>query len=358
MFGEQGDLDESITKLKSEREEKLTEFQEKEAKLKNFSKPKNLQNPAYLWDSIRNILRGDTSWAGIDKNIKGTKTNSSVSDQVILKISTQKIMKDKSEIELEFNSKLENYNFLRNIGNKITGRASKLNFDTDLNLITKLLSLKIDRQQLSERENLILELVTQGKQNHFTTVQNYFVKHNTDKCPFCLQGISNEYKNSLLRNIENVLNKDIENHIKDLQSVEIREISIDFSPFKNIENDNLKKAVKDCENTLIKLNDIIQKYNILISTKIGNAYLPIIQEELPLSDLYDLLNKQLVALEIARVEYNKKFENVEFLQSELIELNKQLAYFSVNTIYEQYLNQQKLKEEEEDKLETIKKPKL
>lgn len=353
MFGEQGDLNISIEKLEAERKEKLIEFDEQNKKLTDFSQVKNIQNPSYHWDNIRNILRGDSSWSGIDKDLKGSRTNSAVSDSIILEISTQKINRTKAEIELEFNNKLKNYNFLRNTGQKITGKVPYLNLDINLNKITKLLALKIERQQLSEREKFILDLVTQGNQKHFKTVQDYFANHRTDKCPFCLQGISDEYKKNLLRNIENVLNKDIENHITELQSVEIREISIDFSPFKNIEKDNLKIVAKDCEKTVIKLNDIIQKYNLLIYKKLDNAYLPIIQKELPFNELYELLNKQLVALEYARLEYNKKFEEVGVLQRELIQLNKQLAYFAVSPIYEQYLNQNKLMEEENDKLITI-----
>ncbi|HEM1112406.1 TPA: AAA family ATPase, partial [Listeria monocytogenes] len=58
-------------------------------------------------------------------------------------------------------------------------------------------------------------------------------------------------------------------------------------------------------------------------------------------------------LETSRNDYNKKFDEVGTLRQELVEINKQIAYYSVNTIYQDYLKQEKLKQVEKNRLNEI-----
>ncbi|EEP7658417.1 AAA family ATPase [Listeria monocytogenes] len=348
MFGEQADLEETINDLNLEREKKLEEFQFQEKKLEEFNDSRNLQCPSYHLNRLRSTLQGDENWAGIDRNIKGGRSNSPVSDSLITAISTQTITATKKELELSFNEKKKVYDHLTSTGEKIAKQVPKLNLNIDINKIWNLLSIKIEKPQLSEREEMILDLVMRGNQEHFMSVYASFSKHEVDQCPFCLQTVSEDYKNKLTMSIENVLNKDVENHIKDLQDVRIQQIDLDFSPYTG-----LGIVVEKCEILLQQVNDAIDKYNQLIDQKIYNTYSPIVKKELPLEELYKLLDEQLCLLETSRNDYNKKFDEVGTLRQELVEINKQIAYYSVNTIYQDYLKQEKLKQVEKNRLNEI-----
>ncbi|MFP8916880.1 AAA family ATPase [Enterococcus innesii] len=348
MFGEQADIEETIDDLILERETKLEEYKLQEEKLKQFNDTKNLQCPEYHWNKLRSSLQGDDNWAGIDRQIKGQRGNSPVNNALINAIVSQTVDSTKKELELKFIEKKKSYDHLKTEGKLITKQVSFPNLVIDTNKIWELLAIKIDKPQLTKREELILDLVMNGKQAHFIAVHDTFLNHDLNQCPFCLQSVSDEYKHELIESISNVLNKEVENHIAALRNIKIQKITFDFEPYFD-----LGFIVEGCKNTLQQVNEVIDQYNELIDKKIENTYTPIVKQNFALDELLILLKEKFQSLENSREDYNKKFDEVEPLKLELIKLNKQIAYYFVSSIYQDYLKQKELKGIEDKKMKDI-----
>lgn len=348
MFGEQADLEGTIDNLNVDRERKREEYKIQEEKIKEFNDEKNIQSPSYYWRKLRSSLQGDDNWAGIDRQIKGQRGNSPVNDTLINAIVSQTVSSSEKELKVIFSEKKRSYEHLKNQGKLITSQVSFPNLNVEEDKVWELLAIKIEKPELTKREELILDLVMQGKQAHFISVHDSFSNHDVDQCPFCLQHVSEEYKHDLIVNINNVLSKEVENHILDLKKMRIKEFSFDFDPYVV-----LGSIVEECKEILQQVNEVFSQLNGLIDKKIENTYIPIEKRNFSLDKLLTLLNEKFESLENLRKDYNQKFSEIEPLKLELIELNKQIAYYSVNSIYQEYVKQLELKDIEDKKMEDI-----
>lgn len=348
MFGEQADLEGTIDNLNVDRERKREEYKIQEEKIKEFNDEKNIQSPSYYWRKLRSSLQGDDNWAGIDRQIKGQRGNSPVNDTLINAIVSQTVSSSEKELKVIFSEKKRSYEHLKNQGKLITSQVAFPNLNVEEDKVWELLAIKIEKPELTKREELILDLVMQGKQAHFISVHDSFSNHDVDQCPFCLQHVSEEYKHDLIVNINNVLSKEVENHILDLKKMRIKEFSFDFDPYVV-----LGSIVEECKEILQQVNEVFSQLNGLIDKKIENTYIPIEKRNFSLDKLLTLLNEKFESLENLRKDYNQKFSEIEPLKLELIELNKQIAYYSVNSIYQEYVKQLELKDIEDKKMEDI-----
>ncbi|HPX92938.1 MAG TPA: AAA family ATPase [Bacillota bacterium] len=78
LFGEQVGLDSRIQELKKELAALGDELEKAKSKKEALSGMKNLESPDFAKESLRDRLKGDRSWAGREKTIKGLKHNSPV----------------------------------------------------------------------------------------------------------------------------------------------------------------------------------------------------------------------------------------------------------------------------------------
>lgn len=80
MLGEQVGLSEQISKATEEFKEAESDCNLKRTTADEYNNECNSKSPKYCINSIKTVLKGDNSWAGRDKRIKGNAVNSSVSD--------------------------------------------------------------------------------------------------------------------------------------------------------------------------------------------------------------------------------------------------------------------------------------
>lgn len=348
MFGEQADLEEKIEKLNQQISKKRTQFKIQSNKCKDFDDSTKVVSPQYHWNKIKKSLRGDKNWAGRDGSISGNRINSSVNKGVIDSIIAIEPKLSKLELERKFEDKKAEYNHINGDGKKIEGTVPKVNFSSDTENIHNLLKKKIEKPKLSDREKSILELVVSGNQKHFETVREVFSSTDVDHCPTCLQPISDRYKLDLVKSIEKVLNEDVDNHISELSSIKISNITLDLSDFSVADG----PGVQECSQLIESVNKIIERYNELIQKKIDNTYSPI-SDEYPLLDKIDAINSCLTRIEKSKIEYNKKFDELASLKSDLLKINKEIAYFDIIEDYNAYMVQKDTAEKEKELLETI-----
>lgn len=70
-------------------------------------------------------------------------------------------------------------------------------------------------------------------------------------------------------------------------------------------------------------------------------------------DIYQQLKDKMGLLEKSRIAYNKKFNEVDKMKKELIELNKEIAYYTIKPDFDTYLSQKCTFEKEQKKFDVI-----
>lgn len=83
------------------------------------------------------------------------------------------------------------------------------------------------------------------------------------ECPFCYQPVTQNYKEHLIESIKAAFNRDVEEHIQELDNAHINPLDINFSDYYAAD----KSLCDECKSQLNILNDIISKCNINLEQK-------------------------------------------------------------------------------------------
>ena len=218
--------------------------------------------------------------------------------------------------------------------------------------IQKLLKVKFTKNELTENESKILEYIKNGQQVFYENVKEYF-KKDVDICPYCLRKISEQYRNELVKDIENILNDEINQYKTKLEDLIIPNIEINET-YKEIDEILYKDLV-----TLIEKYDIQKnKINELIKKKKNNVYEMLTENELEnvnISTIINDINTNFERLNTKIEEINNIIENKEKTKQRLILLNKKIYYYKIQDDYNNYKKFREEKEKEIANNELIKK---
>ena len=138
--------------------------------------------------------------------------------------------------------------------------------------INALLLKKVERPELTDRENRMVQLISDGKSDNLKNIRAVFTDPEVSECPFCYQPVTQNYKEHLIESIKAAFNRDVEEHIQELDNAHINPLDIDFSAYYAAD----KALCDECRSQLNILNDIISKCNINLEQKkeaqIGRAH--------------------------------------------------------------------------------------
>ena len=351
MFGKQVELDDKIKEEEDLLKKYKSELTKSDDKIKEFTDIKSVKSPDYYINKIKNYLKGDNSWADVDRKIKGNKNKTPVDVMDIVSVFDTKDSLD--EIEKEFKH-LEEI-FLKkdsNFSSKIEKLELIKNSKEIEENIQKLLKVKFTKNELTENESKILEYIKNGQQVFYENVKEYF-KKDVDICPYCLRKISEQYRNELVKDIENILNDEINQYKTKLEDLIILNIEINET-YKEIDEILYKDLV-----TLIKKYDIQKnKINELIKKKKNNVYEMLTENELEnvnISTIINDINTSFERLNTKIEEINNIIENKEKTKQRLILLNKKIYYYKIQDDYNNYKKFREEKEKEIANNELIKK---
>mgnify|MGYP005753721755 CR=1 FL=1 len=351
MFGKQVELDDKIKEKEDLLKKYKSELTKSDDKIKEFTDIKSVKSPDYYINKIKNYLKGDNSWADVDRKIKGNKNKTPVDVMDIVSVFDTKDSLD--EIEKEFKH-LEEI-FLKkdsNFSSKIEKLELIKNSKEIEENIQKLLKVKFTKNELTENESKILEYIKNGQQVFYENVKEYF-KKDVDICPYCLRKISEQYRNELVKDIENILNDEINQYKTKLEDLIILNIEINET-YKEIDEILYKDLV-----TLIKKYDIQKnKINELIKKKKNNVYEMLTENELEnvnISTIINDINTSFERLNTKIEEINNIIENKEKTKQRLILLNKKIYYYKIQDDYNNYKKFREEKEKEIANNELIKK---
>ena len=201
--------------------------------------------------------------------------------------------------------------------------------------IIALLAVKLEEPCLTKREKLIMSMVQGGHQKDVENSQRYFLTTHTNICPFCFREVTDEYKHELLESIQQVLNKDVDEHVQHLNSLLFEEVNDCYEQYRDLDAntvDALHAAIK-------KHNEIVSAYRDAVQEKLQNIYTPIIQPALGLAESVEVVNRMLQVLESARCAYMKSIDQSSHIKNDLLLLNKKIAHLFCIEEYNAYKKQ-------------------
>jgi ABC-type dipeptide/oligopeptide/nickel transport system ATPase subunit len=349
MFGELGDIADRIekaTEVLKEAEKLHTEQNDKYAKYENAN---HVLSPQKHQNNLTNAIQGDTHWAGRERTITDARRNASVTDSTANDIMLTIPTEDESELKSTYEIKLAELRVARSAGTKITATIPIISdFAQKVKNLKALLSIKIDEPTLSEREKKLITMAQSGKQSMLDEMKAEF-STNTNVCPFCLQEVSDDYKEELIKSIEKVLSKAVEEHKNALENSKILPLIIDLSAFSLADN----QSVDNCQTAISRVNKKIEECNQALTQKITNLYTPIIDFPSELQVEADRLKVILAELGKKKDAYNGRQKNIPQIQNELKMLNKKLAYYEIKDIYSDCTKQKREKESEKKILDAL-----
>lgn len=340
MFGEQTKIDDELKETNFKIEELKRKIELIAIEKYDASKgPYSLKEAKkVVFDTLR------TNWATRDKDIRGMNRNTSVNDKTLNDIvSLKKPLQSLVQLRSEFTLRYEEYKIIDSQTEKIDEiLIPKIDFNKDRKIVD-LLGTKIEKPLGSEIEEQLYALIESEQNNYIHESFRYFSEQNESVCPFCLQDLNSEYKNKLIKSIKNVLNKDVNDHIKNLNALRVNHLDFNLDYLLEFDSNRVKKIYE----VLNDYNDVVAKLNDLLTKKEKNVFNPIVIKNNMLNELFDQLQHEIILLNKKISDFNAKVEAIERLKFNLIEINKKMAYHEIYDFYSTYksLEDNKLSEE-------------
>lgn len=350
LFGNQGDLDDKIKLVNTDLETVKRDKKREDEILKKYTDITSMLSPDYYIGKIKDALKGDDHWAGRERKITNGRQNASVSDTTYKNIINSKPNLTNEEIKKQYDDAIKLLNLAVDDSKKInTYVQTDVVLKSTEDEILALLSIRLEKPKLTEREQYLMTLIEQGETLQLDEMKIKFSEKSVTQCPYCLQPVTKEYKDSLVSSIETVLSKIVDEHRDALSQSILSEVNIDLLPFQELDKSLLEK----CRLAIDGMNEVIAKCNKYIKQKSESIYTPITDVEFGLAEKRTTLCEALKALDADRIRYNNQFSKVKTTKKLLRTLNNQLAYYDIIDLYKSYLKQLDEKNHEKEKLETL-----
>lgn len=347
LLGDQGDLDDKIECAKTEFESAKKKLEIEEETHNKYIDDTSIHSPDYYIGKMINALKGDGYWAGRERLITNRRQNASVSCTTYKKIINSQPEAPKEEIEQQFNDGMRMLELAADEGNRITTHVqTTVTLKSTEEKILELLSFKIEKPELTERERYLMMLIEQGQTSVLDEMKNHFSEKSISQCPFCLQPITQKYKDGLIESIEKVLSKIADEHRAVLSQIRMSEIIIDLDPFQKLDD----SLIERCELAIKELNETIAECNKYINQKLDSLYTPIMNVGFNLEEKRTMLEDVLAELEANREKYNSQFDEIGKTKVLLQRLNRELSYYDIFDLYKEYLKKIEEKKKEEKRL--------
>ena len=343
MFGEQRNLDEQLRIVQKTKNEIEYKLEAEQSNLLKYNDNSDVLSPSYYYNQIENNLKQDGNWATRDMNIKNNLRKSAVNNDIVNLVMKRTPNCDLETLNKEFQQKREMLIQSSNATNKIELKISEIEIDNDFeDTILATLKKEIKLPVMTDREKDIMSVIENGSQSLVERAQLLFNDKNVNTCPFCFQTLTQDYKEKLLSEISNVLNKDVENHkleIDKLLNYEFPDIKSSLSFLKVIDNTIILKTIEKYDSLL----DKIGVYKQQLSLKKENIYSPIELGSLDITSLIVEINSLIKEINLKIEEYNSAFENKSKLLEVAKEINLDIAYYEVESFIESFNKQTKEK---------------
>lgn len=331
MLGEQADIDDKIHELEAEKKQAEETLSKAESEYSRFTDAESTDNPNFYMTNAKNLLKH--RWAPKRKEILNLAGIPNVKEDKVSQLATSVPDSQEEQTRKEYDEKYNLLNSLRRnechpLPVPVPGIPP-----VDEKHIIALLSKKVEKPELSERDNRLVQLIFSETTEQIKKTKEVFLNPEVSECPFCYQPITQDYKAHILEIIKAKLNKDVEEHIQELDNAHINPLDIDFSVYYAAD----KALCDECKTQLISLNDRISFCNENLKQKINEISSPIFLSDIGLDNAYLLLIASIQALKEKVDQYNQGIDKETEIQRQVSDLNDAIAFYEIQKDYTLYL---------------------
>lgn len=364
MMGEQVDLDSQITAKNTEKAAIESKIAEQTNLMGKFENASETSSPKYFFNKIREELRKDGGWADIDRIVKANKGTSHVTEDIVKKWAKEE---EPSETEEVLCQQLNNdYSLYTQTDDAqvITWESKPLELPTDLNDIKTLLEKRVEKPELSDREQRLLSFL-QGHSHYSIDTTKQLAEEKWQFCPLCLREAREQDYANINNTLKQLLNKESELYNDELEKAlgTFTNVNIALPIFPNDLN---AKEKTEAQLAMEQLNKDVAIIRDRISLRQKDIY-SFMEESFNAEEMGSYIDHierfkiSIKALETCVVAFNnsvnehKKFgkkvlqENDTFARKHLTPLLK--GYVSANKAYENSLNTLQNLNEDKKKIE-------
>lgn len=330
LLGEQVEYDKIIKELNGD-------LSKENIKLKNinielYEDIKNTLNPEYHLNKLRTKLQ--ETLGEREKNFRKLSRRSSITDDII---NEAKIFKTKKSLDImveEYKELLNKYELVSGDDIDLIDKES-INFEkpkVDLPKIKRLLSIKLEKPLSNEIVNKIKLVLERDGVQTIKEIDSYFRENKSDVCPFCFRDYNQQFSEELIKNINVLLNDELETHQEELDRVKLVDVN-------KIETNNIEEIghelIEGINKTIGEYNKEVLRINKIIDSKKNNPYEVKIIETNILNIITDLNNSYKKI--IAQIEsINKDITNKSKILNDLRDKNKEYAFIESIDIIKEY----------------------
>ena len=350
LFGQQVALEQQIELVTNSIIDINRQKQQQEIECSKYTDPTAITAPQYWSSQIAQLLRTGGGWAetkGIKLN--GHRTAATVNDTEIESLGQLIPSLGETETKAEYDRLFTLFTSANTQAQRVTQAIQQVPIDENVEAKTaELLSKVIEKQQLTERENELLQVFG------FRTIANAkgFLSDTTKEvCPTCLQEVSIVYREDILSQIENILNREVEDVRMALKQLLLTEILKDsYLQYSVLE----AKAYCNVLNLIDALNQAIAAHNDAIQAKIDCPFESMNYDaSIKMIAACDALNQALAILETERVAFNDAITGRPRLLNTLLRLNNEIAHYAIRNAYASLIAQKAAKIQADDKLASL-----
>lgn len=350
MLGAQGQWDDKIKKEKEKLSKCNEEFLKQKEEYEKYVGAKNEKSPENIQSKILAALKSDDGWASRDAYIKEKKQNSRVSDDTYKQFLVKTPNKTRDELIVLFANKKDELEQAKLGNGKIEISATinkKLSWSEDV--VKELLAKKLEKPVFSEREKYLFSILGSEGRGHIDEITRTMKNKENKICKHCLQPLTEAYKESVLTEIANILNKESEEHVAEICKYKLELLSVEMEVYGKLSESALIK----CRSALDELNAAIEVLNRSIDEKMLDVYTPVVYNVQGLSMLFNNMKTAFDELEKERVEYNRQIADIPGIKKELEKINSDITYYDVIQLTDEYDKALNEKKTEYLKLQTV-----
>lgn len=302
---------------------------------KKYSDEKNIDSPQYWLNVMNAKLKEPDGWAKRDQFIKDGPRASNVYPNTYELFVDRKPTKSENELRTEWVTRKNDLEEAKSGKNKITTAVDcDIDFSVDEDGYAELLRKHIEQPVLSDREKYLLELQRERGISHIDVIKGNISQQGLSKCPYCLQELTDDYKNELYTSIEKILSKTAEEHINELEKLKLSEYNFTYTELQDFHE--LETQVELVKNSIQDLNDKIALWNRNIDNKISDVYTSIEIDNIDICETYERYKNALLELNTAITAYNNGITDINPIIDDLTDINNDLTYYELNDAYDKY----------------------
>ena len=327
MLGKEVNLDKKIEEIEKIRGEIDIKINTLKNKLNEFENTKSFDSPEYYKELIKK--EGLKEWYERSREIEQDSINKRITKQIFKKIIDNNVDQDLDTLKKKYKEKIELYlkiaknKDMKNISHDIKYDYNFQEYKNNIESIQKLLSKSIEKPELTNRDKELMELITTQQ---LKQIKDVFLKNNM--CQYCLQEISDKYREETIQRIENMLSDKLEKYCEQLNNVKLSIMSDNFNEFYIVD----ETLTKEYEQLIKDINEKINKVNGEIDNKLNDTYKYelnyLLFDEIlnNLEKLFSKLNHVGYDLNNKKNILNENIKNISKLKKELEKINIDLSY--------------------------------